>query len=81
MLTSHLIRRIIYFKCFAYKCFTRESERLKTNHDNFCGRKKKKSLLFLAFFQLLSVLWTAQVGVYHSTLQTEPESFTMGGVA
>lgn len=46
MLTSHLIRRIIYFKCFAYKCFTRESERLKTNHDNFCGRKNKVSPLF-----------------------------------
>lgn len=57
------------------KAFTGELERLKTNHDNFCSRKKK-ILLFLAFFQLLSVLWAVQVGVY--TLQLEPESFLMG---
>lgn len=43
-------------------------------------KEKRKSLLFSAFFQLLSVLLTAQVTVYHSTSQSEPESFTVGCV-
>lgn len=78
MLTSHLIR-IIRFNWFSYNCLAGESERMKINCNNLC-RRRKKSLLFLAFFQQLWVLWTAQVDAYHSTLRSGPETFTVGCV-